>query len=311
MNLENIYGPEKPTLLKRMRESKKTISELLRQIIQHQSRPEGHPILVVEGADDVTFYETMIKRVRAGMDVFFIVSDGKGNALDLRLVVKKNKTGDLKVVKFAVDKDFDNLRGQEPGDDLYCTPTYSIENLLVETNIFKSLMNAEYRCAKDSDVECQQKIVDLYEKRFAEFCTNISEANHLIYLARTTNNKLSGIDESIKKYVRVSLNSVTGIADFDKIAGLVGYAVVPSQAELDKSNIEFSKLNPPSDWRGKFFMEFFRAILRLLKKDRGAKVPVYFEKKQKVTFDPGNDMFRALSSIASIPSCLEKFILAL
>jgi len=298
-------------LVSRLRKARGSQHNLLRKVIMAKSKPKKLPVLVVEGSDDVTFYMTMINKVRGDYELEYIVADGKKNVLGLRTLVNSNRTGDLSDVKFAVDRDFDELQGHTPGGDIYCTPTYSIENMLVCRRNLNNLLLAEFRCSRDDSADSILNLLTLYDERHREFCSVFHEANRMIFYARNSGVKLNGIEDKVNKYVNIKLHAVTSKVGSGEIATLVGYPEAPSDMELSKIDCDFQKLTPNVDWRGKFFIDFFRTILAQLKEDRCQKKPTYFEKKQTVSFEPGKDMFRMLSSMTNPPECMKDFIFSI
>ena len=140
-----------------------------------------------------------------------------------------------------------------------------------------------------------------------EFIEIFKYINLLIYYARTTGKKIKNIDDSIKKYVKITIKKVEQKYDKEKIVYDLLEEFPDCELFLEKKKI-FIKLDPLKDWRGKFFYSFFVKFLSVLKEDRINKNPIYFKKYKKVNFNPHSDIIRTLASISEAPECLKKFI---
>ena len=297
-----------PDLLAKLRAARESPHELLTALMKLRARAQSNPILAVEGSDDVTFYDAVIRRKRADSEVHFLVCDGKSRALRLRQILSRNLEPELSGTKFAFDHDFDGLRGQKPGDDVYVTPVYSIENLLVNRDVLKAILNAEFRCSRDVTGEELEGVLELFEHRISELCSIMKMPNEILHYARRKGLKLNSIDNNLKKYARVRLDDISSVASPDEVSKLIGFDTPPDAEDVSKMKDEFDKLEPLAQWRGKFFYEFLRIFLSLLKEDRGSRTPSYFLSKQVVSFEPSKDLFRTLASIFEIPKCLEQFV---
>ena len=291
-----------------MRSARNIPQVMLQRYNQIRSKNTGRLICAFEGADDVAFYGALSIRLTGKSSYTPMVCDGKDGVLELRVILSRNVAADAQNVLFFIDKDFDGLKGHNPGRDLYCTPTYSIENLLIDIRVVETLMRGEYRCNDEDGDEEVRRIADLYKDRLEEFLVSMRGANQLIHYARAKAIRLSSIDNDIKKYVRVSLDAITQPNPATPAWQLVGLPHEVKPEELADCEPLFDRLDRVRDWRGKFIFSFFRRFLADLKEDRGSRAPQYFKKRASMSFVPQGDIIRTLASIIAIPPCLELFI---
>lgn len=275
-----------------------------------RSKHQKNLICVFEGNDDIQFYQTFFNRRDEKISFIPFNCEGKDNVLKLRELLKTNQEerSNNCLTAFFIDKDFDGYKDYQPGDDIYCTPTYSIENILVGEEILKELIQGEFHCNNEDGVDDVQKILNIYRERLGEFKDVFFDINLLIYYARTERKKLRGIERDIRRYAEISIDKIEKKYDENTMLDLLDSADRPDDALLFAKKETFSKLDPIKDWRGKFLYQFFIKFLSDLKCDRGKKFPKYFKKKKKMTFNPDVDVVRALASIAEIPVCLNAFL---
>ncbi len=295
--------------IERMRRGREIPQVTLQRYNLLRSKHPGKFIFSFEGFDDVSFYDVMFRRTKSVSYVPFVCK-GKDKVLDLRLLLSRNIAKDCDRVRYFIDKDFDGLKGHPPGLDVYCTPCYSFENLLVNKTVLQILLTGEYRCSDenaDADIDIVTRVFD---ERLSEFIECMHEANLLIYHARKNGIKLSDIKEDLNKYLSVTAGLVKLVINKGDLHQLVGYCEEPKQAEILASKIDFDKLDPCLDWRGKFIFSFFRKFLLDIKEDRGSKAPQYFASRANMSFTPGGDIIRSLASIISIPACFATFVSA-
>lgn len=294
--------------LEKLRAGREIPQVVLQKYNQLRTKFPGTLVCAFEGADDVTFYDTVFTRVRGELRYVPFVCKGKDQVLSLRTMLERNVSTDAQLVRYFVDNDFDGLKGHLPSEDIYCTPCYSIENALVNDRILIGLLRSEFRCNDEYGDGDIRKSLDIFKDRLTEFQQAIESANKLIFYARRSLTMLSDIEEDLSKYVKITLREVSSIANEDELCRLVGFKVPPDSSELTTADVAFKKLNAGDDWRGKFIFGFFKKFLSELKEDRGRKNPEIFAKRGKMTFSPGHDIIRTLSVLMSVPKCLEEFV---
>jgi hypothetical protein len=273
-----------------------------------RSKDSGKLICAFEGYDDVTFYDAMFNKINAGIQYSPLVCNGKDKVLALREILARNVAADGSPVRFFVDTDFDGLKGKPPGPDIYLTPCYSIENLLVGKHTLEKLLRGEFRCHDEhSDLDIED-ISNLFQLRLTEFNACMYDANHLLFFARKSTLQLKSIDEKFTtKFLDINLKQIKVAGSHTEWA-LLGYTNPPDTSQVAACKPAFDLLDRTKDWRGKFLFAFFKKFLSLLKEDRGGKEPVYFKGRVNMSFAPDGDIIRMLTAMIPVPDCLRAFI---
>lgn len=295
------------SLTDRMRKARSRDVVVLQEYNTLRSKFPGIVIIAVEGDDDPIYYQTSIRAVRPDLSWVPFVCSGKDRVLALRVQLARNSDADAGKTFFVVDKDFDGLKGHEPGENLYCTPGYSIENALISISVFEELLLGEFRCSPKS-VEIDS-LKSLFKDRLNEFLIAIKLANKALHYCRTKRVRSGSVENQIKKYVKVTLDLVEARYDERDLTSLVGLPEDVLISQLAETEAEFEALDPMNDWRGKYILAFFVELLAQLQEDRCAAQPQKFEKKRKVSFNPRSSIVRNLSSIVRPPNCFEEFVM--
>lgn len=301
--------------IEKMREARESPVVILQEYNTFRSNCAKALVCCFEGFDDVSFYSVVFRMVRPTLLFKPFVCKGKGRVLKLRDILSRNQThvSDLNV--FFIDKDFDGLRGYASGDDLYCTETYSFENLLVTENVLERLLITEFRCVNE-DASDIPVIMDLFRKRYDEFVLAMRIANAILFFCRKNQVATKGLENKIERYVKVSLSSVTSLACFDATVLLLGIKsdanrdgkIPVTEQAVESTKEEFELIPPYTGWRGKFAYGFFIKFLSALKEDRGGACPTYFSQRAKMQFDPRGNIISALATSINIPDSLRNFI---
>lgn len=294
-----------------MRDARRIPQVALQRYNALRSKNAGRLVCAFEGAEDVTFYEVAFRRVRDDLSHSALVCNGKDQVLGLRSLLRSNVAAANDPVAFFIDHDFDGFKGHADGADIYCTPTYSIENMCVDVDVLTSLLRAEFKCSDESADDDIRAITGIFEARKAEFLAAMEFPNRMLFYARRTRVKLAPVENDLRKYINVSLTQVRPVADAAEMLKLVGFSDAPDLLLVENEAIAFGELDPVNQWRGKFIYSFFRKILSEIKEDRGRRPPTHFAKRANVTFDPASDITRAIASMIKLPTCLISFIGAL
>lgn len=291
-----------------LREAKRSIAVTLHNYLQLRNHNKDECIYIFEGNEDYSFYSTLINRIlERSVKITPLCVNGKENVLALRDKLEINEETSYQKVLYFIDRDYDLLKGRTQTNNLYMTPSYSIENLLVTEKNLKELLIGEYYCNDNHANEDITKIIELYRNRLNEFTSVMKKTNQLIHYIRVQKIKVKAIDvDAFKKIAKVSLEEVSCLShDCWQHIGLTSDI---STEYLNITKKEFDKLDPVKNWRGKFLYAFFSKFLALLKEDRGKKKPTYFKERKNMTFNPTGDIIRTLASMIEIPICLKSFV---
>ncbi|MBU8546310.1 MULTISPECIES: DUF4435 domain-containing protein [Roseomonadaceae] len=287
-----------------------TAEVILLSYIKFRGKTAKPYIFVVEGNDDVTFVQTATAIINSTIfsHISFFNCRGKQNALDLISLIRESKQLSISSVWFFIDRDFDGLRGRQADTQLWVTPTYAFENLLVSRQVLEALLVAEYRCHGPEGDEEVSKICDLFDELILSYREKMKTPNLCLFHCVRNSIPTHSIDDLIAS--RISLVSGALKLDADDVFFYEGVPKLSSLSVLDleKTYVDFHKLDPVKDWRGKFLLRIFVDFLVHLKMDRGSKNPKLFMRRAKMTFSPLNDAIRALTVLATLPDCLKTFL---
>lgn len=275
-------------------------------------------ILVVEGDEDPIFYSAIFGRLGVDdCDIFFI-ANGKDNVLGLRDYISRSKeapkTGET---IYFVDKDFDGLKGMPSGDDIYVTPTYSIENIVVSRSGLRQLLLSRFKLGDADTFDDVDHILGKFDDLLEQHENALAEANRLIHFVRKRS--LAGekytsgsISESLSKFADVDHTdlSVKKLATGNALLDLISVFREIDATEFDRLENEFQSLNAVMEWRGKFLYYLFRRFVSILIEDRNSKTPRFFSRGSgKVSLDTSSNSFiGVLASLCEIPDCLCNFM---
>jgi len=306
--VESMRHAQGTGLIESMRQAREIPQVVLQQYSSIRSKGGDALICVFEGNDDLPYYGTIFKLVANDNAFAPILSRGKEQLLAFRKMLSKREHADQNIAYF-IDKDFDGLKGYPAGDDIYCTEGYSIENQMVGHEVLCELLGSEYKCEASNDGECVADIAQHYKARLAEFVEVMRPVNEVIYYARKNKVALSGIENKIRKYLKVENDAVTSTGN--DIFELVGWPPNVDRSSIDFKDQTFLGLDPVVDWRGKFLYGFFVEMLTFYKSDRTSDQPTHFPNKVSVKFDPRGETVRTFAICAPVPDSLRRFILSL
>ncbi len=291
------------------RESRNSGAVLKIQLINIRSRSGKIPVLVFEGDTDVGPYEVWISKLRPDWNYIPLPAKGKQQLLDMRARLAEDETGVRVGVYFFVDRDFDDLRGQPAGPDLFCTDCYSIENYFVSEVVLMSILLDELRCAGRHEVRVQ--IIQLFRSTLAQFLEIMADANKRIFRARRLNIKPSRqIEKRIQHYVNIEATAITVRPGAD-LSSLIMLEREPSVEECVALDSEFAALDAHSRHRGKFLLSFFlRWLDQIASACRDPSMSVINESFQH-SFSLQEMTMRSLAARSKMPSGLNAFVNAL
>jgi len=275
-------------------------------------------ILVVEGDEDPVFYSAIFGRLGVDdCDIFFI-ANGKDNVLGLRDYIDRSKEAPKSgETIYFVDKDFDGLKGMPSGEDIYVTPTYSIENIVVSRSGLRQLLLSRFKLADADTFDDVDLILGKFDVLLRQHENALAEANRIIHFVRKRS--LAGekytsgsISESLSKFADIDHTdlSVRQVATGNALLDLISVCKAIDATEFDKLKNEFQSLDSVTEWRGKFLYYLFRRFVSILSEDRNSKTPRFFSKGNgKVSLDTSPHSFiGVLASLCEIPDCLCSFM---
>lgn len=286
-----------------------------------RSRHPDDLVLVFEGYDDPVFYSVLADRCGFSEHYLVLVADGKDMVLGLRRLIAesaeaKRGTG----VAFLIDNDYDGLKGHVSGPDLYCTPTYSIENLVADPSVLSKILYNEFKLQDPDLMPDVERNVSNYRRLIADFTKQVFDVNLLIYFGRiasiaTCGARIVEIEESATKLFHINRETlqITSSCSGELAKTIVKFSSDIDLKYLDGVRSDFQTLDPLTQWRGKYWLELLRVFVDILQEDRNSTTPKHFKAgKGKVRLNLGSDTkFRILASVCGIPDCARAFFSSL
>lgn len=263
-------------------------------------------VFVVEGTDDLLVYEVWLQRIAPMIKWEPLVANGKKNVLAFREMMRRDKTELGICTYFIVDHDYDGLRGQQSGSDIYVLPAHSVENFLAAPDVLESILRSDLQVL--GDPELRHRIVALYKESQNIVCEALVEPCARLFGANGVNVGNIRIAESSLQGFAINAME-TSIANSGAIAGLVtSEQVVP--ADRVQTALDFFARFDLAMWiRGKFLLALLREWVDLLLADRKSDRPQLFPTPApSLKLSPASIDIRSLSSKSDIPQGLMEFV---
>lgn len=290
--------------LSKMREARSVPAVILQEHNKFRSSHPNKLMMAVEGDSDCIFYQTMVSKYTSNLDSICFPCSGKKAVLSLRKSLKESKVNAEKIC-FFVDHDFDGIGDHAPSFDLYCTPTYSIENIMVSKTVLQSLLKTELKCNDHNADKDVDSVCERFEKLLNQYFDAMKEVNLLIFVSRKKGVSISLRDKKINKFISVSVEEIKNL---NQAKILLNDNSLITNKDMETWQDDFETLKPLENWRGKYLLDFFLKFLKLVAKDRNSENPSLFVEKKNVSFDPYPNSIRLLASICEAPQCLIDFL---
>jgi hypothetical protein len=293
-------------LLQKAREERKSPAALKVRLSQLRSRFQECPILIVEGIDDVGPYETWVNRVTDVGMLRMLSGNGKEQLLGLRTLLARDETGLRPGVFFAVDRDFDELLGQESGPDIFCTDRYSVESYLIDEQVVASVLRDEFRLEEGSaEFDAAMKA---YRSNLRELTTALTSVNFRIYCCRRLGVRLLAVTPEVRKFARIHVariepNVGTQVLDEE----LPVASPLPEEA-VEALRGDFDSLDAQSRHRGKFLYQFLVAWVERLADEARNPSGEVFKNRVNIKFSSAAITHRSLASRSDLPAGLREFV---
>lgn len=293
-------------LLERTRQARKSPAVLKMRLSQLRSRFQELPILIVEGVDDVGPYETWINRVADVCMMRILSGNGKEQLLGLRTLLTRDQTGLRSDVFFAVDRDFDELSGQETGPDIFCTDRYSVESYLVDEHVVASLLRDEFRL-EDGSAEFDAA-KQAYRRTLDALVVALTSANFRIYCCRRLGVRLLSTTPEVRKFARIHVGRIELNVSPEVLENeLPVESQLPDEA-VESLRPEFEHLDPHSRHRGKFLFQFLVAWMERLADEARNPTGEVFSTRLNIKFSTTVITHRSLASRSDLPMGFREFV---
>ncbi|MCJ8512666.1 DUF4435 domain-containing protein [Acinetobacter lwoffii] len=292
---------------------KQNLSVIFRDYLKSRKINKQATQFIVEGIDDPKYYTTRF-------DLFFDLQwnltsvGGKSKVLGLRQTLEKHPLYKKDKCYYFIDKDYEEKINLEK---VYCTPTYSIENLYLDESCIKKLIISECGLS-NANIEKRHEIMEYILNDYRHNLNKFHNDKKVIKL------------NTVFKYIRknggenLSLDKVLKIEFEENDLKKLRIRHQPSFLDLKKEklydfknfykseeNINFLK-SPLENFRGKQEIIFLKCYLKRLYSngDLNSEISTKFGVNIKLENPAMADkLLSNLSSYANTPSCLKSFLL--
>ncbi|MDU5177520.1 MAG: DUF4435 domain-containing protein [Veillonella sp.] len=266
--------------------------------------------LFFEGKDDFKYYIPRITINVPGKVLKKFDCGNKSNVIQIHKRIKDQSACSKKKVKlFFVDKDFDT--NENIDDDIYITPTYSIENLYFTDIALEHMLKGEIGLSDNSKDDVKDfDIAFNYIKEYRDCIINNTLYGNAYYSLQIRKSKERGINRpnltSIKGYDQI--NGLLSRADFERI---IDNYIDVTDNEVDEE-CQRLRSDPICLLRGKYILEklpeCINTIVECSNRPRpGAKIP--FSKRRHMALNISKvNLLSVLSQYAETPDTLITYI---
>lgn len=296
--------------------SRDSMSVKFMEFTRTVSRVKGRIAVFFEGEDE-KYFSVRINSIRPDLKWVGINCGGKKNVLTMRDKIRNHKDYSESICMFFVDSDFDDNSKISCLEDVYITPSYSIENFYISDSAFERILAAEFSLTDVCEEElCFHNALEKFKSCKKSYISAISDFNYLVYSLKTmeslaqSGSKLHLDQIKFEDLVTVDLEFTSKLYDESK-----PYSIIPTlektlTVDLDDSKKKFEGVSHELYFRGKQHLEFFRIYLSNLKIDRCKRNDrVIFSKRGNVKLQLTKaNILSELSQYADTPSCLRKFL---
>ena len=268
-----------------------------------------------EGNEDIFYYSFRIELLSSTNSHRSFVCGGKDKVLAVYDLIKGNDYYKNTKTSFYIDSDFDDGKYEE---DIYVTPSYSIENLYCTKEAFTKILISEFKMNPDEKDfnNCINNYLEIQEKFNSEILLlNAWLACQADFRNDNQTTTRLKIDKKTKIYFdKIVLSDLSNINHFEifKTKESIESIFVDSpiiEANKIESKIEqLRKTDPVITFRGKFHLRLLESYLCRLQSISGVK-PEMFEKKytSNLRYECAT-ICSNLTQYAITPDCLKNYI---
>ena len=264
--------------------------------------------LFFEGKDDFKYYWCRLSPFVGEQNYETYICRSKENVLRLHDMIHfQTKPRDNEKICYFVDNDYEKSRLEN--QDVYVTPTYSIENLYISDSAIKNILKGEWGLSGEmveSDKEDLEIAFNYLKEKREEIINSIIYAN--AWYSLQCNKSKDSLQppklSDIKEY-----KTIKDVKDKTTLEDLVPNSIEVSEDEIE-AEIAYLKQNPEEKIRGKYFEQtmpkYFTKVFQDSNKKNNREM---FSKRRRVNINVGEDnMVSVLSQYADSPSNLIAYI---
>lgn len=260
-----------------------------------------------EGKDDCNYYYSKIAGYIGEQEYHDFICNGKKNVLEVYDLIKRGTLLDPEEKKlFFVDRDFDV--DMDYGEDIYVTPTYSIENFYISNSAIKKMIFGLWglsgKLDEDDKNDYEEAKNFLIQKR-DEVINSMIYANAWYSLQKRKKREDGRFPvlKNIKKYDQIQNVNQKELLE-EKVED---YIEVEEHEIIDE--IQRLREKPEDYLRGKYFEQTMPDYFMDLFRECSKKKNRTFKKRHKVNLQVNADnMVIVLNPYADVPQSLVEYL---
>ena len=266
--------------------------------------------LFFEGIDDFKYYCPRISFVCNDKKYKKYDCNCKKNVLRIHSMITNQTVKDNKsITMFFVDKDYDDNSNID--NDIYITPTYSIENLYFTDWAIENMIRAEMGLSEHSkDDENDFNVAYNYVINFRDkIIKDILYGNACYSLQIKKLHEIDGVKPNLSAIKRY--DDIANISEFKDIKGKIKNYIEVSDDEIEE---EYERLKSDAIRyiRGKYMLEKMSKCIQKIEEEsnKGANHERHwFSKKRRMRLNTSEStLISDLSNYAETPRCLINYI---
>ena len=266
--------------------------------------------LFFDGIDDFKYYCPRISFVCNDKKYKKYDCNCKKNVLRIHSMITNQTVKDNKsITMFFVDKDYDDNSNID--NDIYITPTYSIENLYFTDWAIENMIRAEMGLSEHSkDDENDFNVAYNYVINFRDkIIKDILYGNACYSLQIKKSHEIDGVKPNLSAIKRY--DDIANISEFKDIKGKIKNYIEVSDDEIEE---EYERLKSDAIRyiRGKYMLEKMSKCIQKIEEEsnKGANHERHwFSKKRRMRLNTSEStLISDLSNYAETPRCLINYI---
>ena len=275
-----------------------------------QTKSSQKIFLFFEGIDDFKYYCPRISIACNDKKYKKYDCNCKKNVLRIHSMIINQTVKDNKIITmFFVDKDYDDNSNID--NDIYITPTYSIENLYFTDLAIENMIRAEMGLSEHSkDDENDFNVAYNYVINFRDnIIKDILYGNACYSLQIKKSQEMGGAKTNLSAIKRY--DDIANISEFEDIKGKIKNYIEVSDDEIEE---EYERLKSDAIRyiRGKYMLEKMSKCIQKIEEEsnKGANHEGHwFSKKRRMRLNTSEStLISDLSNYAETPRCLINYI---
>lgn len=257
---------------------------------------------------DMPYYSALINALTVE-EWTSIRCKGKEKVLEIHDYLKDMPTYNQYAKRYFVDRDFDDNSSLD--NDIYVTPSYSVENFYLTDECMRKILETEYEIDPVDDEEIYNKTMTFFQTKREEFHQAVLLFNAWYACLHDepswNHDDVCLGDKFPKDLMTYSIeHPITYTYSMADIEAKYPDAINITAQKIEDKKQEL-KANLIYNLRGKYEIEFLYKFIAFLNQDAGTRARQFTKKKKNFNFGLDGAL-SAISQYATIPEDLKTYI---